>query len=85
MLDDAGFRIDEMSLRSFTLRFVDAAALFAHGFMRLAFVSSWHELVAADEREAVFAELRSHLDDARHPRGGITLMVPFACIDATRV
>ena len=85
MLDDAGFRIDEVSLRSFTLRFADAAALFAHGFMRLAFASSWHELVAVDEREAVFAELRSHLDAARHPRGGIMLTIPFACVDATRV
>ncbi len=84
LLDDAGFSVDEVSQRSFTLRFANAAALFAHGFMRLAFVSSWHELVAAAEREAVFTELRAHLDATHTPRGGIALTIPFACIDATR-
>lgn len=76
----AGFATTRIDEHAFRWRFADAAALFAHWFMRLAFIPAWIEVVPAAERPAVFAAVSAALDQP----GGVTLTIPFACVVARR-
>lgn len=80
----AGFASERVVEQVFTLRFADARALFAHFFMRLAFIPSWLELAPVADRAAILGELAAGLDAAADRRG-LTLTIPLACIDARRV
>ncbi|MBK7077398.1 MAG: class I SAM-dependent methyltransferase [Myxococcales bacterium] len=76
----AGFATTRVDEHGFRWRFADAAAMFQHWFMRLAFVPSWIEVVPAAERAAVFTAVSAALDQP----GGVTLTIPFACVVARR-
>jgi SAM-dependent methyltransferase len=79
----AGFRVERVERRQFTMRYADSAALFGQWFMRLAFVPSWLEVVEPERRDEVFAEVRARLDQGA-AGGGFVLTIPFACVDCTR-
>jgi SAM-dependent methyltransferase len=82
-LQAAGFTVDRVSERSFTLRFVDGTALFEYPFVRLAFLEPWRAVPQPQHVDSVMAELRDRLDRAAG-HAGLDLTIPFACFDARR-
>ncbi len=80
----SGFEITARTFDGFTLRFADAAALFSHWLVRIAFLEAWRDTVPAAERDAVFADAAWRLDAAARPGEGLRLDVPFACWTAVR-
>ena len=81
-LERVGFRVARVTEGSFALRFADAAALFAHSFVRLAFAPSWLAILEPSARGPVFAEIARRLD--ARAEGGLSLAIPFACCDCRR-
>jgi arsenite methyltransferase len=81
LLAAAGFDTVEVSEGSFSLRFLDATALFSHFFVRLGFLEAWRSVPPEGETERVFALLERRLDELAGRRGELRLDVPFACLD----
>jgi arsenite methyltransferase len=84
LLGSAGFGVIGVVEGSFRLRFSDAAALFAHAFMRLAFVPGWLGILEPSVRKPIFGEIERRLDAGACAAGGIALTIPFACCDCRR-
>lgn len=80
----AGFAVTGVVERQFTWRFSGAQALFAHGFWRLAFIPAWREIVSVERRTEVFGELEKRLDQLAAAADGLTLSIPYACVDGVR-
>jgi arsenite methyltransferase len=77
----AGFTIERVLQAQFALRFANASSMFAHSFMRLAFVGPWLEIIAAADRAAIFSEIERRLNSQAESAGGLSLTVPYACYD----
>ena len=56
LLEAAGFGVDRITERSFTLRFVDGAALFEHPSIRLAFLEPWRAVPLPENVDAVMTD-----------------------------
>jgi arsenite methyltransferase len=82
-LERAGFRIVNIVEDSFRWHFLDGATLFAHSFVRLAFLDSWRAIVPIEQRAELIESLAEALT-ARAGAGPVTLTIPFVCIDAER-
>ena len=77
----AGFTIERVLQAQFALRFANASSMFAHSFMRLAFIGPWLEIVEAAERGAIFSEIERRLNAQADSAGGLALTIPYACYD----
>ena len=77
-LDRHGFVVAAVHEAEFALRFADAAAMFAHPFMRLAFVPGWLALVPEGRRVGVFEAV------ARRLPAPVSLPIPFFALRAVR-
>jgi arsenite methyltransferase len=84
LLDAAGFRVGDVTLGQFQMRFASGAALLQHHFIRLGFLEGWRAVVGDDEIETVFVALERNLDELAATAGDITLTIPMACVEATR-
>lgn len=83
-LDVAGFDVERVVEDCFELRFIDGAAMFDHFLIRTGFAPAWVALVEDGLRDRVFDECEARLDAMAAERAGLTLSIPFACLDATR-
>jgi hypothetical protein len=84
MLKTAGFCVDRVIKRSFTMRYADGAALLEHPFIRLAFLDPWRAVPRPEDVDSVMAELGGRLDEVADREGELALAVAFACFDAHR-
>ena len=83
-VEAAGFAIAAVIEDRFSLRFLDGSAMFDHFLMRSGFVGPWLELVEEPDRLPVFQEVEDRLNGTAARQGGLTLTVPFACLDCRR-
>jgi arsenite methyltransferase len=81
LVEAAGFAVVRTIPGSFSLRFLDGTALFAHHFVRLGFLPSWQAVPPPAARSAVMERLRHRLDEEAGIRGELKLDIPFACLD----
>lgn len=84
LLERGGFRVHEVRTQAFAFRFADGSALLRHFFIRLGFRPAWKALVPSAARESVFAQLESDLNSYAAGRGGLSLPVPVAYLEARR-
>ncbi|GGF03735.1 hypothetical protein GCM10011611_06490 [Aliidongia dinghuensis] len=82
LLKAAGFEIVRTAEETAMLRFADGAALLRHSFIRLGFLPDWRDLVAAEDRPAVFRRLATALDAHAAAAGSLDLTVPLAYVEA---
>jgi len=81
---EAGIQIRGVREEVFTWSFLNGTALFKHWAVRLAFLSSWQELIPTAERSEFLSLLEDRLDQLALERGGLHLEVPFVCLDGRR-
>jgi arsenite methyltransferase len=79
-----GFSIRHSEEKSFALRFLDGTALFNHHFIRLGFLGPWMKIVDGAEGEAIFTLLEKKLNQSAAATHGLSLAIPFVCLDAAR-
>jgi arsenite methyltransferase len=75
-LERAGFIVYAAEENAFRMRYASGRALLASWFIRLAFLPSWRAL-GAD-----LGELALRLDEIARAHGGLTLTIPFVCVEA---
>jgi ubiquinone/menaquinone biosynthesis C-methylase UbiE len=84
MLEQAGFRIEKVTERSFTMRYIDGTTLFNHFFIRLGFLDAWKGFLDKSDVAHVFDLLERNLNEYARQAGELSLTIPCACIDCTR-
>jgi ubiquinone/menaquinone biosynthesis C-methylase UbiE len=84
LLESAGFEFMDAVTRSFRERFLDGWSLFNHRFVRLGFLPGWKSVAPEGTVEATFGALRRRLDEVAAERGGLSLTVPAACVQARK-
>ncbi len=84
LFEKNNFSIRSVKEDSFQYRFVDAAAMFNHSLIRMAFLDSWIDLVPADKLEEIFSRVENNLNKAAESKGQLFLTIPFVVIDAAR-
>ncbi|HVR62891.1 MAG TPA: hypothetical protein VMU50_13390, partial [Polyangia bacterium] len=77
-IERAGFCVEAVRESDFALRFASAAAMFAHPFVRVAFLGAWLSIVPEETRATVFREVEARL------AGEVALEIPFACVTGRR-
>ena len=80
----AGFHIDDVDESLFTMRFSNGEALFGHHFIRLCFLKPWIDIVGDEYSEKVFEILKQKLDDIAEKQNGLSLSIPFVCINCRK-
>jgi hypothetical protein len=84
LLEGAGFEFVGAVTRSFRERFVDGSSLLRHHFIRLGFVPGWKPVAPEGAVEQTFAALEQRLNAIAAERGGLSLTIPAACIQARK-
>jgi ubiquinone/menaquinone biosynthesis C-methylase UbiE len=80
----AGFELVSVREDSFRFRYADGSALFAHHFIRLAFLPSWREVLPEADPTEFFGRLEARLNRLAAQRGEIALTIPFVCFDCRK-
>jgi len=81
-LEAVGLEVTHVDLGEVRWRFADGRALFAHWFVRLAFVPGWRSVVPDSEVDHVLAHLTARLDATAADDGELALTIPTACLTA---
>jgi arsenite methyltransferase len=81
LLNQYGFRVNNIVEEKFDYRFTDGTTLLQHFFMRLAFIPSWESIVPAERRQQVFQIIENELNDRSDRTGQCILTVPFVVIN----
>jgi len=82
-LAGAGYEVLDAVVDAFRMRFADGRALLGHHFIRAGFMPDWRT-VAGEEADAILPDLARALDAFAAARGGLSLTIPMACIEARR-
>ena len=77
-----GFSISSVIYHEFEYRFTDAATMFNHFFIRIAFLNSWKEIVPPEKQDEVFALIEAEINKIAEENGYFTLSIPFVVIDS---
>ena len=80
----AGFEPVRAVTRDWSLRFVDGSSLLRHGFIQLAFLPAWRQLIDPADRLDVFERLEADLNALAHRGGGLSLRIPMAYVEARK-
>ncbi|HEY3446441.1 MAG TPA: class I SAM-dependent methyltransferase [Myxococcales bacterium] len=81
--EKAGFTIVQAQIGSFRFRFADAEAIFAHSFIRAAFLPPWIEVLAGEaEPQGFFRELARRMDERSREADAVILTIPWLCLEA---
>jgi arsenite methyltransferase len=83
-LERAGWRVTASTEREFRMRFADGTALMRHYFIRLGFKPGWRDAVPAEKRGIVYPALVAALDEHARREGGLSLTIPYGCVEAER-
>ncbi len=83
--ESSGFVIKELQESCFSWRYLNGTAMLSSYSIRLAFLSSWKELVPEGLVRPVFTDIEKQLNAVAKTSGAFKLTVPFVCIDAEAV
>lgn len=81
----SGFKIQNVIEDSFNYKYSDGTSLLNHYFIKLAFLPCWEELLPDIKIKEVFKMTEDKLNCKAMEMDGISLSVPFACIDAYKI
>jgi arsenite methyltransferase len=84
LLNQHGFSVNEIVNDQFAYQFTDGTTLFAHFFMRLAFLPSWKTIVPATRQNEVFHKIEARLNELADLTGQCKLTVPFVVINCEK-
>jgi ubiquinone/menaquinone biosynthesis C-methylase UbiE len=85
LFDRNGFRISAVRQETGTMRFLDGSSLLRHHFIKLGFLDGWKGVLDPGEQELVFDRLKAELNLLAGARGGLTLRIPMAYVEADRI
>lgn len=84
LLRKAGFKHIQKHRNSFAYRFTDGSSMLQHGFIQLAFLESWKELVPLEKQKSVFNKTERKTNEEARKNGFFQLTIPFVIIEAEK-
>ena len=84
LVERAGFEFVEAVTSSFRQRFADGSSLLRHHFIRLGFLPGWKSVAPESAVAETFEALEHRLNAIAAERGGLSLTIPAACIQARK-
>ena len=81
LIENSGFKINNIIEDSFNLRFLNALAMFNHPLIKYWFLGSWKDILKQENLDDIFQELEVNLDNIALKKGEITLSIPYVLID----
>jgi arsenite methyltransferase len=84
LTERAGFKIMSISLRSFSMNYLDGTAFLNDFLIRQAFMPLWKELLPEDHQQNIFNEMEEYLNLIAKSNGYLELEIPFVCIVAEK-
>jgi arsenite methyltransferase len=84
LLEKNQFRINTVVEKGFSMRFLDADALFNHSLIRFWFAGSWKEIAGNERLEEVFTNLELELNTLAQKNGFIRLSIPYVVMECRR-
>ena len=85
LLHEQAFIVNQVRHDEFSYKFTGAEAMFSHHFIKTSFLPSWTGLLPPDQAQTIFKEVKKRLDERAHDTDYLTLTVPFALINSTRI
>jgi len=86
LLNLADFRLSGLWENDFKYRVSNATTLLEHHFIRLAFLPHWHNIIKKKaDRDLIFGEIETRLNDVAVKNHGLTMSVPLACFEARKL
>ena len=82
LVEKVGLKTVVVHEDSFAFRFTDAAAMFDHFTMKLAFTDGWKRTLKSDDVVSVFDEVAGILDRETRKDGELRLTIPYVCVNA---
>lgn len=80
--EEAGFYVHEVTEHCFPWRFRNGTSLFNHSFVKMAWLSGWHNIINESQRTSFFMELEKKLNAYAAENNGLNFKIPYACIVA---
>lgn len=84
LLAAAGFAVERVERRDYSMRFLNGSALFCHSFIRLAFLDGWRSVVTGGREKEIFDCLEHNLNRWAEDNHGLTVVVPMAYIEGRK-
>ena len=80
----AGFRINNINIDGFKLKYSDGSAFLNHSFIRKAFMEPWKAIVPEELVVPVFSTIGEKLDRIAGEKGELVISVPYVCFDCMK-
>ncbi|NMB72340.1 MAG: methyltransferase domain-containing protein [Bacteroidales bacterium] len=77
LLSDASITVKEMDDEAFVFRYADGTSMLHHGFIRLAFMQPWKELLPPEKSKEIFSEAEDIMNRIAEKEGEFRLTIPF--------
>lgn len=81
LIENAGFKINNIIKDTFSIRFLNALTLFNHPLIKYWFLGSWKNILKPENLESTFRLVETKLDKIATQNGEIMLSVPYILID----
>lgn len=85
LFSENGFRVTRFADDELLMNFADGTAFLNHYFVKLGWMSSWRDLIAEKDREAVFSLLEKQLNTYAAAFGSLKLTVPMAFMEGEKM
>lgn len=85
LFSENGFRVTRFADDELVMQFADGTAFLNHYFVKLGWLASWRDLVAENDRPAVFALLEKQLNTYAAAFGSLKLAVPMAFMEGEKL
>lgn len=85
LLNNNGFRIEEIYEEMFYLRFSNGTSMFNHPLIKYWFVGGWKSVVDEEQQEEIFNSLENKLNLKAEREGEVKLSIPFITVECVAV
>ncbi len=84
LIQEAGFKILGCEEDGFEFKYTDGTSFLNHFFTKLAFKESWMNLLPKEKVEDVFNKTENKLNIIADGQNGLSMSIPFVCINALK-
>ena len=84
LVQQHGFALKDVEHDQFNYTFANGTAMFNHYFIRMAFMTSWINLLPEDKVHQIFDTIESRLNGHAKIAGSVKLSIPYAMINAIK-
>lgn len=85
LVKEHGFSVKKVVNDQFNYTFADGSTMLQYYFIRLAFLSTWKNIVPEDKQTEVFGIIEKRMNKIAEKQGFFKLSIPFVVIDSEKI